>query len=139
MSLQAIKAKRHTHASVNRYGALKKKEDSPMRNQAQYSLNQINTPRSQLFTRDGYGGEKNTKLPSINRTIGASVEQDAKMKESYNSFIYKPELLLEKVNRLEGRATTRKAGGHKSLDPYQNIVTVEQKPKQKTARLSEVL
>ena len=47
------------------------------------------------------------------------------MKESYNSFIYKPELLLEKVNRLEGTSTRKMGGHHKSLDPYQNIVNVE--------------
>ena len=62
-----------------------------------------------MFTRGADGGVKNTLLPSIKGTVGRSNDEmgETKMKESYNSFIYKPELLLEKVNRLEGTSTRK--------------------------------
>ena len=59
-----------------------------------------------MYTR---GGDGATLLPSIKGTVGLSNDEmgETKMKESYNSFIYKPELLLEKVNRLEGTQTRK--------------------------------
>ena len=57
-----------------------------------------------MYTREANGGARGTLLPSIKGMTGRSNDEfgETKMKESYNSFIYKPELLLEKVNRLEG-------------------------------------
>ena len=63
-----------------------------------------------------------------------------RMQDSYNNHIYKPDMMLEKCNRLEGRITNRKMLLlDENVDPYANASIAIPTHKDKDTKLSDFL